>query len=94
MKTSLNNGQITFHFFNAHIGKNDCISGHETGLRIQLYWPQIKIFHNRQIRNHRELFISFHTVLRVVTESDGASNYSGFGIQILGFGFAADYQSK
>lgn len=90
MKVKIDNGQATFSFFRAYLGKDNCASGHETGLQIQLYWPKIKMFFNKECRNHREFFMNFTTCLRVVTEN----NYTGFGFQILGFGFAADYQSE
>lgn len=89
MNFKVENSQITFSFDRAAIGKNDCISGHDKGLRIQLYWPTFKIKNlGKENRNHKELFIRFETVLRLVKED----NYYGFGIQFLGFGFAFDYE--
>lgn len=86
----LSNGQLSISFLRAMIGKNDCASGHDVGLRVQIYWPVIRFRHRPDQRDHRELFIQATTVLRVVTEND----YCGVGAQLLGFGAAADYQSR
>ncbi len=89
MNTRVENGQITFSFDKAVIGKNDCLSGHDKGLRIQLYWPRVS-FKNcgEENRNHKEICVCFKSGFRLVKEN----NYWGFGCEFLGFGFAGDYQ--
>ncbi len=63
------------------IGKDGPGSGHGDGLRIQFYWPRIKI-------RKGELFIGAPTQLRIVKRP----GYFGFGANILGFGMGIDYQ--
>lgn len=84
MKTSIDNGQITFIF-----GTN------EEGLRIQLYWPHfqwknIKKTDEHWSRARKEFFFCATTNLRIVWEE----GYWGFGANVIGFGAAADYQKR
>jgi hypothetical protein len=94
MKTKIDNGQITFSFEQAHIAQNDTVSPHLKGLRLQFYWPIIKWENTKRderysySRNTKHLYVAFKTVFRIIKQDD----YIGFGITVLGFGAAFDYQ--
>lgn len=97
MNLKIDNGQLTIDFGNAGIGKDGSGSGHEDGLRFQIYWPEIKwknykksLNHPFCPRNHKEFYVCFATRFRFVKED----NYIGIGGSILGFGAAFDYQTK
>lgn len=92
----LDSGQVTFSFGQSHIGANGIYSGHLEGVRIQLYWPTIrvkvelgrKITKSYDTRFKREYRLQMHTSMGFI-EHDNF--WAGF-IRILGFGAAIDWQ--
>lgn len=89
MNFKIDNGQLTISFQNAMVGRD------RDGFRLQLYWPKISIKNykkgkNNWQRGHKELYISFPTLIRLVWEE----GYWGFGGELLGFGGALDWQKQ
>ena len=55
--------------------------------RMQIYWPYLRYRRVPGQRNFKEVITSADTVFRMAAEN----HYFGLGIQVLGFGIAADY---
>lgn len=98
MSIEVSNGQITFSWHRAMIGKDGKGSGHEDGLQIQLYWPYIKIKNYKKndgktfsswFDNYKEFYFGAQTNFRVVY----SNVYWGIGGNILGFGLGVSYQN-
>lgn len=96
MNYSFDKGQLTIGFESSLIGRDLHHSGHDDGLRVQFYWPKLKLTNRKQgdfypyQSAHKELLFRADTTVRIVWEA----GYWGFGAVLLGFGFGVDYQKQ
>ena len=94
MHTSINNGQITFNFGEAMIGRNDSYTGHKDGVRVQFYWPKFSIkWHKPNINwpaGNKDISFTFKTNFRICFQK----GYFGIGFALLGFGAGFDWQKQ